>query len=213
MRTWIAKLPQWQQDCVNNSVNEECILCGEIFEVACKFHGYSPDTDKTPEEVIKILEFADDVEGERNFILNDRSNREELETVSRLTRERWEEVDRTKKQYATRLVELMGYQTSASKMIETLTEERDKAEAVNAKPTALYRQFNASGDLLYIGIALDPFKRLLQHHRGSVWTSEQMTMTTEWHPSRPAALRAEKAAIIDEKPEWNVIHNSVKEAA
>lgn len=212
MRNWIDELPPYQRECTIKAVEWECIPMYELYELACKFYGYSPNDSKDDGEVIKILEFADNVEGEKTTHDWSIEQRDKLETVNRLTRERWEEVDRTKSAYTARLEELEKFRTHATNLIETLTEQRNKAEAASTKPTALYRQFNASGDLLYIGIALDPFKRLLQHHRGSEWTSEQMTMTTEWYPSRQAALRAEKAAIIAESPSWNIVHNQEKAA-
>jgi predicted GIY-YIG superfamily endonuclease len=68
--------------------------------------------------------------------------------------------------------------------------------------TALYRHFDADGELLYVGISLDTMRRLLQH-KGSEWQQEIAKVEIEWLPTREAALRAEADAITTEQPLWN----------
>lgn len=75
-------------------------------------------------------------------------------------------------------------------------------------PTTLYRHYDSSGRLLYIGISLHAINRLNDHMRGSDWRSKIARVEMEQHPSRLSALRSERAAIKKEKPIHNKTHNS-----
>ncbi|MFJ9633755.1 GntR family transcriptional regulator [Streptomyces sp. NPDC101175] len=74
--------------------------------------------------------------------------------------------------------------------------------------TALYRHFDANGDVLYIGISKDPDERWMAH-RGNQepWIHLAVRRTDEWYDSRPLALKAEEAAIKAERPPFNGKHN------
>ena len=74
--------------------------------------------------------------------------------------------------------------------------------------TALYRQWSKAGDLLYVGISLNYANRLKDHYRGSAWFLDVENITLEWFDTREEALRAERNAIIEEKPECNKQHKS-----
>jgi GIY-YIG catalytic domain len=76
-------------------------------------------------------------------------------------------------------------------------------------PTCLYRHFDSSGQLVYVGIASDPFRRLSQHEKWSRWYDQIDTIKIERHPNRKAAEAAELEAIRTEKP----LHNIVGRAA
>lgn len=73
---------------------------------------------------------------------------------------------------------------------------------------ALYRFFDASGDLLYIGITLNPAGRWKQHREDKPWWEEVADITIETHPDRPSVLEAERKAIIAEHPRYNKTHNT-----
>lgn len=73
--------------------------------------------------------------------------------------------------------------------------------------TAVYRLYTEGGDLLYIGIAVDPGRRWSQHRAGKPWGRDMFSMDTVWYPYRGLALDAERAAIQTERPRYNVIHN------
>jgi predicted GIY-YIG superfamily endonuclease len=76
--------------------------------------------------------------------------------------------------------------------------------------TALYRYFDASDDLLYIGISADPDARWKVHKWGPNrrrWIPQVARRTVEWHESRIAALKAEEQAIQAESPRHNGTHN------
>ncbi|MDQ0758737.1 GntR family transcriptional regulator [Streptomyces canus] len=74
--------------------------------------------------------------------------------------------------------------------------------------TALYRHFDANGDLLYIGISKDPEGRWMAH-RGNrePWIHQAVRRIDEWYNSRPEALAAETKAIRAERPPFNGTHN------
>jgi hypothetical protein len=46
--------------------------------------------------------------------------------------------------------------------------------------TALYRHFNAAGDLLYVGISLSVINRLAGHMASSKWASDIATVKIEY---------------------------------
>lgn len=70
----------------------------------------------------------------------------------------------------------------------------------------VYRIYDADGVLLYIGCTYDLWVRINQHYDGSPFNL-QMAYWTGWrYPDRRTALAAEAAAIGDEAPEWNVLH-------
>jgi hypothetical protein len=71
--------------------------------------------------------------------------------------------------------------------------------------TSLYRHFDRGGILLYVGIAIDPIKRLYSHSSVSHWYDQIDTIKIERYPSREAARAAELAAIRDEKPLHNIV--------
>lgn len=73
---------------------------------------------------------------------------------------------------------------------------------------ALYRWFNDSGELLYVGITNDVGRRT-DEHAEKEWWSQVASSQVEWFPSRKAALDAEKRAIIAERPLFNVQHNGL----
>ena len=70
--------------------------------------------------------------------------------------------------------------------------------------TALYRLFNAEGELLYIGITANFGQRWTQHAQAKSWWAEVERQTVEWHPYRAAAGAAETAAIAAEGPRYNI---------
>lgn len=71
--------------------------------------------------------------------------------------------------------------------------------------TALYRHFDCDGKLLYVGVSLSAVARLAQHRDNSHWYRRIANMTTEWHPTRKAALDAERKAVRSENPECNIM--------
>lgn len=81
--------------------------------------------------------------------------------------------------------------------------------ALDRRPTALYRLFDAAGELLYIGISADPEKRFRNHRHGNKrekpkeWWPRVASERIEWFDSRPEADTAETYAILTEHPQHN----------
>lgn len=72
------------------------------------------------------------------------------------------------------------------------------------KQAAVYRHYDTTGALLYVGISRNLIGRQAQHMRGSSWAREIARIDIEWHPSEGAALEAESAAIEAEAPKYNI---------
>ncbi|MCX4444739.1 DUF6225 family protein [Streptomyces albidoflavus] len=70
----------------------------------------------------------------------------------------------------------------------------------NNERTALYRLYDANDVLLYLGISYDPDARWELHLIDKHWTHQVVRRTTEWYPTRSAALAAEADATAAEKP-------------
>lgn len=71
--------------------------------------------------------------------------------------------------------------------------------------TALYRLFDASDVLLYVGVAFAPEARCNVHRSDKAWWPQVARRTVEWHDTRLLALAAEDRAIEIEHP----VHNRV----
>ena len=72
--------------------------------------------------------------------------------------------------------------------------------------TALYRHFDASGRLLYVGMSVNPVQRLAQHY-DSVWADEIARVDINYFSDRTTAAAAEREAILTEKPLHNIAGN------
>jgi len=75
------------------------------------------------------------------------------------------------------------------------------------QPTALYRFYDSSGTLLYVGITNDPEARWRYHALTKAWWPTVVRKSVDWRPNRPDAERAEAAAIFTERPRHNCIHS------
>jgi excinuclease UvrABC nuclease subunit len=76
--------------------------------------------------------------------------------------------------------------------------------------TALYRLFDAAGQLLYVGIATSPRTRWYAHREEKRWWPQVARESVEWFPSRTDAKAAEKTAIRAEAPVFNVTHSATR---
>jgi len=68
----------------------------------------------------------------------------------------------------------------------------------------LYRHFDESGTLLYVGVSISTASRLSQHRDTSHWFEEIANVTIERFETREAALAAERKAITEENPLHNL---------
>jgi len=74
---------------------------------------------------------------------------------------------------------------------------------VAPRRTAVYRLYDAEGELLYVGATRNPRARLKHHALRKKWWPEVRKNDVQWHPGRPEALRAEAEAIRCEMPRYN----------
>ena len=68
----------------------------------------------------------------------------------------------------------------------------------------LYRHFDSSGSLLYVGQSLSAINRLSQHKDCSHWFNQIAVVKIEHFQRREEVLAAERTAIIKENPRFNV---------
>jgi len=83
---------------------------------------------------------------------------------------------------------------------------------LNTRPHALYRFFDASDVLLYVGITVDPGARFKKHRGDKPWWSEVDRIDIEHFETRRQAEIAERTAIKEEQPLHNVVHNEFVDA-
>jgi hypothetical protein len=72
-------------------------------------------------------------------------------------------------------------------------------------PVVLYRFFNESDDLLYVGITVNASIRFRDHQYKQWWFDEVAYRTCELHDDRADAALAELTAIQQEHPKYNVM--------
>lgn len=72
------------------------------------------------------------------------------------------------------------------------------------RPHTLYRVYGTHGELLYVGITVDPKTRLAHHRRQKPWWPDVARVVEEVHPDRTAALAAETVTIAFENPLHNI---------
>lgn len=77
-------------------------------------------------------------------------------------------------------------------------------------PSAVYRHFDAEGQLLYIGCSTNPGARHQTHRCTSHWALKVATISVQWFENRAAAMEAEAAAISAEAPLHNIQHHPVR---
>lgn len=77
---------------------------------------------------------------------------------------------------------------------------------VVTRPHALYRFFDATGVLLYVGITNNPARRFTQHGVDREWWHEVETIRMQRFDDRESVLAAEREAIKTEQPRYNIIH-------
>lgn len=82
---------------------------------------------------------------------------------------------------------------------------------LNDRPHALYRFYDRTDVLLYVGITVDLPTRIKQHLSGKPWWSQVANMRVEHYPTRAEALEAERVAIETEGPLYNDQHNQIVE--
>ena len=73
--------------------------------------------------------------------------------------------------------------------------------------TALYRLYDAEGELLYVGITRNPERRFAEHAADKPWWPLVTRRNVEWYEKRKHALAAKEAAIKKHEPYHNRDHS------
>lgn len=72
--------------------------------------------------------------------------------------------------------------------------------------TAVYRLYDASGQLLYVGISIAPERRWSEHAREKLWWHLVAEKRVSWHDGREQALIVEEEVERLEKPRFGDTH-------
>lgn len=72
---------------------------------------------------------------------------------------------------------------------------------------SLYRHFDSNSKLLYVGISQGVMTRTYSHERKSEWFDQVVRIEIEHYATEEAARNAEKVAIKNEHPIFNLTHN------
>jgi predicted GIY-YIG superfamily endonuclease len=75
---------------------------------------------------------------------------------------------------------------------------------VDRKPNFVYRCYDSSGRLIYVGCTVNPGKRMKEHGKSSWWADQVAVTRVIVFPDRRYALLKEREAIGEERPRWNV---------
>lgn len=78
------------------------------------------------------------------------------------------------------------------------------ARAEGTEETAVYRLFDRSGRLLYVGMGRNPMGRWAAHAEQHAWWPEVASFTVVWHPTRKAAAEEERSALRNEETVHNI---------
>ena len=77
-------------------------------------------------------------------------------------------------------------------------------DITDGEPTAVYRLYDKTDALLYVGITRDLRMRFAQHEADKPWWPDVARKTMAWHGKRSDALAEEDRAIDEEHPVHNV---------
>lgn len=80
-------------------------------------------------------------------------------------------------------------------------------QRIATRPHAVYKHFDANGQLLYIGVSLNHFARLAQHSDTSHWFNDIARIEVIACATRADALAKERSLIRAERPKHNKQHN------
>jgi predicted GIY-YIG superfamily endonuclease len=82
------------------------------------------------------------------------------------------------------------------------------ARRSKTRPNILYSFKGRDGELLYIGITVDPPMRFRQHRSVKSWWDQVSDIHLEHFDSRSELLEAERAAIEAESPKYNIAYGN-----
>lgn len=73
----------------------------------------------------------------------------------------------------------------------------------------LYRFYSDTGQLLYVGITMDPGQRFRSHKKKKDWWDDVVGITLQHYPNREALASAESRAIEVERPMYNIVRPKI----
>jgi len=141
-------------------------------------------------------------------------NRRNMGTVKRSVAAHKAHRDRTKKALdrvtaeplRTWLQDKIDWYTAAIEALHAGRALPPKPQPPTRKPTfCVYRHFDAHGALLYIGETDDWQGRTKDHRHTAPWFGEVVTIKIEHFATRRAKAEAEKRAVRQEEPLWNIL--------
>ncbi|MFD9834483.1 GIY-YIG nuclease family protein [[Kitasatospora] papulosa] len=74
------------------------------------------------------------------------------------------------------------------------------ARAKGSDESAVYRLFDDTGRLLYVGLSTNPMNRWAAHAEQHAWWPDVANFTVAWYGARVEAAAEEKRAIREESP-------------
>lgn len=89
---------------------------------------------------------------------------------------------------------------------QSASRTRDDPRPTPPAHTAVYRLYDASGTLLYVGQSNAPLERYVEHRDTRPWWPDVAEHSIEWQGSRERAEQREEFAIRDEWPLHNIAH-------
>jgi excinuclease UvrABC nuclease subunit len=69
--------------------------------------------------------------------------------------------------------------------------------------TAVYRAYDHSGKILYVGVSDEPGKRFSKHEAAGLWFDRCRRLEIDWYDSRSEALMHEARLIHELQPKYN----------
>lgn len=78
-------------------------------------------------------------------------------------------------------------------------------------PAYVYRLYDSTNTLLYVGVSEDLSRRMRQHRRTKTWWNEVASVTAMEFSDEWMALIGERVAIADEAPKYNLRRKRVTE--
>lgn len=106
------------------------------------------------------------------------------------------------------LISATGRDFSEPEQVRPPTGQRRAVRPLHrAAATAVYRAFDATGHLLYVGITKSPAQRELAHRMYSDWWRDMHHLEYEWLPNRSAAEALECELVTTLRPPFNTAMN------
>lgn len=69
--------------------------------------------------------------------------------------------------------------------------------------SAVYQHLNANGEILYIGVSINPMARFGRHRSCSPWAHQVASVSIEWFDSQAEAYAEERRLVAIHQPPMN----------